>query len=118
LGKLLVRYFHLDWNDRDEQGVLKSYTNDKFSGSPTKMIYLKQYAARAPVPSPACRIPHGAAVEVPLCCRVTPQSRVQIPENSERARAYVREGAAVAADVGAEVLTGHLAVTAQVCRQS
>lgn len=42
LGGILERHFHLEWNDQREEGVLKSYTNDKFSGVPTKQIPLKQ----------------------------------------------------------------------------
>jgi len=47
LGKMLGRYYHLDWNDQQEQGVLKSYTNEKFSGAPTKQIHLKQCVVKA-----------------------------------------------------------------------
>lgn len=53
LGKMLGRYYHLDWNDQQEQGVLKSYTNEKFSGAPTKQIHLKQYAACTPLAAAA-----------------------------------------------------------------
>lgn len=47
LGGMMRRWLQLQWDDKLEVGCLKSYTNEKMSGNPSKILHLNKCYIRA-----------------------------------------------------------------------